>query len=163
MLKVWVVGSSPTMESGQMTALLPLACKVFVDELVISGCAEAREVAAVDDGHGQSAEAFHRCRIIFAVGMIGIVDQRTVVDDVAGEEYAAGFFEEANAARGMAGGVDDLEMPVTEINDLAVGQQALGRSRLYLVARCVPTFWQAVEHVVGGVAVSQRPVVARVC
>ena len=41
-------------------------------------------------------------------------------------------------------------------------EQALGRGGLYPVARRVPAFGQAVEHLVGGVAVGERPVVARV-
>ena len=161
MLKVWVVGSSPTMERGsedssefevahhpptrfpdsrgegrlfQMTSRDALACEIFVDELMVAGCAEAGEVAAVDDGDGQGAETLHRCHIVFAVGMIGVVDEGAVVDNVAGEECAAGFFEEADAAGGMAGGVDDFEMPVAEIYDIAMGQQALGRGGLYPVA-----------------------------
>ena len=67
--------------------------------------------------------------------MIGVVDQGAVVDDVAGEEYAVGFFEQADAAGGMARGVDDFEMPVAEVDDIAVGEQALGRGRVYPVAR----------------------------
>lgn len=50
-----------------MTSRGALACEIFVDELVIARGAEAWEVAAVDDGHGERAEAFHRRRIIFAV------------------------------------------------------------------------------------------------
>jgi hypothetical protein len=34
---------------SQMAASDALACEIFVDELVIAGCAEAGEVAAVDD------------------------------------------------------------------------------------------------------------------
>ncbi len=116
-----------------MTASDALACKIFVDELVIAGCAEAWEVAAVDNGHGQSAETVHCRHVSFAVGMIGIVDQGSVIDDVAGQEYAAGLFEQADAAGGMARDVNDLEMPVAEIDDIAVGQQALGRGGLYPV------------------------------
>lgn len=117
-----------------MAASGALAREIFVDELVIAGCAEAGEMAAVDDGYGQSAKSVHRCHVVLAVGVIGIVDQRAVVDDVAGEECAAGFFEEADAAGGMARGVDDFEMAVTEIDDIAMGEQALGRGGLYQVA-----------------------------
>ena len=59
--------------------------------------------------------------------------------------------------------MNDFEMPVAEIDGIAVGQQALGRGGLYPVAGCFPVLGQAVEHLVGGVAISQCPVVAGVC
>ena len=43
------------------------------------------------------------------VGMIGVIDQRTVIDDVAGQEDAGRALEQADAAGRMAGRVDDFE------------------------------------------------------
>ena len=71
------------MVNSQMAASDALACEIFVDEFAIACCTEAWEMAAVDDGYGQVAQTMHRCQIIFAVGMIGIVDQRAIINNVA--------------------------------------------------------------------------------
>lgn len=114
-----------------MAAWLPFSRKIFINELFETGRSEAGEMAAVDDGCGEAAQADQGFRIGFDVGMPGVVDQRAVVDDVTGEENSSGFLEEADAAGGVAGRVDDFEVAVAEINDVVVFELALGGGRLY--------------------------------
>ena len=54
----------------------PLPRNIIVNELAVAHRAEAWEMAAVDDGHRQRAEALHGFDIGWHVGVIGIVDQR---------------------------------------------------------------------------------------
>ena len=60
-----------------------------VDQLAKPGRSEAREMAAMHDGDGKVAQPLHRRGIVRAIRMIGIVDQRSIIDDVAGQQDAA--------------------------------------------------------------------------
>ncbi len=51
--------------------------------------------------------------------MVGVFDQRTIIDDVAGKQDAARPLEQRDAAGRVTGRVDYLEMPVAEIDDVA--------------------------------------------
>src|SRR5690606_38542266 len=65
-------------------------------------------------------------------------------------------------ARRMARRVDHLEGAVAEIDHVAGFQDASGGRCLDAVARRVPALRRDDEHLVGGVAVGERPVVARI-
>src|SRR5262245_35911814 len=118
-----------------MAAGLAPAGAVLVDDLAEAGRAEAREMAAMNHAYAQGAEPLHGREIVVAVRVIGVVDQRTVIDSVAREEDAGRALEQADAAGGMAGRVDDLESAIAEIHDVAVvelaarwrGRNAVGR------------------------------------
>ena len=64
------------------------------------------------------------------VGAGAVLDQRAVIDDVAGEQDAGSALEQGDATGRMAGRVDDLEHPVAEIDHIAVVEQAGGRGGL---------------------------------
>ena len=70
--------------------------------------------------------------------VIGVVDQRSVIDDVAGEQRARRRFPQRDAAGGMAGRVDDLEGAVAQVDDVALVQDPAGGRGLDAVSRCVP-------------------------
>ena len=99
---------------------------VLVNDLAEAGRAEAREMAAMDHAHGQGAEPLHGREIVVAVRVIGVVDQRAVINDVAGKEDAGRALEQADAAGGMARRVDDLERSAAEVNDIAVLDRPAG-------------------------------------
>ena len=142
-----------------MAASFPFPRKIFINELFETGFSKAGEVAAVDDGYGELAQALHGFDVRVDIGVIGIVDHRTVVDGIAGEENSGGFLEEADAAGGVAGRVDDFEMTVAEIDDVGVFKLALGGSRLDLVAGCAPALGQAIKHFLGCVAIRKGQMV----
>ena len=60
------------------------------------------------------------------------------------------------------GRMDHLEGAVAKIDDVAAFEQTAGRGGLNTVARRVPAIRHAVEHLVGRVAVGERPFVARI-
>ena len=134
-----------------MAAGLAVAGHIFVDQLAVAHRAEAGEVAAVHDGHGKRAQAVQRLDIDRDVGMIGIIDQRSVIDDVARQEGAGLLLEQADAAGRMARRVDDLEGAVAQVDDIALFEDALHVGRLHMVHRLVPAFRLGDEHVVGGI------------
>ncbi len=91
--------------------------------------------------------------------MIGIVDQGAVADNVAGERNSGGFFEEADAAGGVSGRVDDFEVAVAEIDDVGVFKLALGGGRPdFVVGRALP-LGLAIKHFHGCVLVRKGEMV----
>ena len=62
----------------------------------------------------------------------------------------------------MSRRVDDLEGTVAEIDHVAMLEQAAGWGGQDTVARRVPALGHAIEHLPIGVAVGDRPFVARV-
>ena len=109
-----------------MAAGLALQCEILVDELAVAGRAKTWKVAAMYDRHVEAAHALERRQIVADLGMIGVVDQRPVIDDVARQEHAGLALEERDPARRVARRVDDLEGAVAEIDDVAVLQDAAG-------------------------------------
>jgi len=73
---------------------------------------------------GQGTQALHAADIVLDVRVIGVVDQRAVVDRVAGEQNSGDGLPQGNAAWGVAGQVKHLEVPVAEIKDVAVREEA---------------------------------------
>src|SRR5262245_25557728 len=119
-------------------------------------------MAAMDDLDGKAAEHCHGGGVISAIGVIGIIDQRAVIDDVAGEEDAGPCLEERDAARRVSRGVDDLEGAVSEIDQIAMAEKARRRCRCDAIGGSVPAARRGNEHLIGGVAIGERPVAARI-
>ena len=71
-----------------MAARLAFAGEIVVDELAVACRTEAREMTAVHDGDGKRAHAVQRLDIVVDPAVIDVVDQRTVIDDVARQEDA---------------------------------------------------------------------------
>ena len=90
------------------------------------------------DRDGEAAHLLQRRQIVADVGMIGVVDQRPVIDDVARQQDAGLPLVERDAARRMARRVDHLEGAVAEIDDVAVFENAAGGCGLDPVARGIP-------------------------
>ncbi|MPL83908.1 hypothetical protein SDC9_29867 [bioreactor metagenome] len=88
---------------------------------------------AMHHPHRQPGKALHRAQVILGVRVIGLFDQRAVIDDVARDQHAARRFPQRDAARGMARRVDHLELPVAQIDDVAIGQDPRRRRRLHRV------------------------------
>ena len=89
-----------------MAAGLPLLRQILVDQLAVAHLAEAREMAAMHDRDIEIAHGEQRLDIVVDVGVIGVVDQRAVIDDVAGQQDAGLLLVERDAAGRMAGRVD---------------------------------------------------------
>lgn len=81
-----------------MAAGLPLLCEILVDKLAVAHLAEAREVAAMHDRNIELAHPQQRLDIVVDSGMIDIVDQRAVIDDVARKQDAGLPLVERDAA-----------------------------------------------------------------
>ena len=71
-----------------MAARTALPGEILIDELAIARRPEAREMPAMDDGDGNPRMRSSVVHIVVDVGMISIVDQRAVIDDVARQEDA---------------------------------------------------------------------------
>lgn len=74
---------SEALGSFQMAAASALACEIIIDQLPEAGRAEAGEVAAMHGADGQFHKLLKRSDVIADIGVIGIIDQRAIVDDVA--------------------------------------------------------------------------------
>ena len=79
---IFRVGCSPV-------RLCAFVAQVEPDQVAVARSVEAREVAAVDDAHRQIGDALHGGDVSGHVGMIRVIDQRPIVNRVAGEENAA--------------------------------------------------------------------------
>ena len=66
-----------------MAASLVLPFQIFRDQLSIPHGSETWEVPAMHDADGQCREVFQRRYVVGLDRMVGIVDQRPVIDDVA--------------------------------------------------------------------------------
>ncbi len=102
--------------------------EVGVAEFDETLAAEARLVAAVDHSDGQVTQAAHGGDIGLDVAALQFVEQRPVVDRVAGEQHATPRLPEPDAAGGVAREVEHLERAIAEVDDVAVGEQR-GRRR----------------------------------
>ena len=69
---------------SEMTAGAALAREIFVDELAVARRPEARKMPAMHDGDRKGAYALHRLDIVAYPAVVDVVDQRSVIDDVAG-------------------------------------------------------------------------------
>jgi hypothetical protein len=137
-----------------MAAGLSFAGEIVIDQLLETGWAEAGEMASVDDCWVQHLQGVKGLEISWDVGVIGIVDEGAVVDDIARQKDTGGFFVEADATGGMAGCVDDVESSIAKVDNVAVFQGAIDLGGFDLISVRVPAFWLRIKHFVGGVAVS---------
>ena len=87
----------------------------------------AGEVSAVDDADGQGQQALHRGDVLPLLKVAGSLDQLAIIDDVARKQDAGRGLPQGDAAGGMAGGVDHLELPVAKVDHIAVPENALRR------------------------------------
>ena len=70
-----------------MTSRDARAAEIFIDDLTIADGPEAWEMPAMHDPRAEP-QLLQRRGVVGTIGMIGIVDQRAVIDDVAGEQDA---------------------------------------------------------------------------
>lgn len=113
--------------------------------------------------HLQPQQALHRSVIVIGVRVVGVLDQRTVVENVAGKQDFRRFLVERDAPGGMAGSVNDLELPIAEVDHVAVLQQARRRRPLHRITlRAIGLGRQGVENVVGNIGVGQRVFACRI-
>src|SRR3989344_5523123 len=88
------------------------------------------EVPAMYRTDRQGAQALQTACVISEVGVVGVFDQRPIVDDVAAERGRGGRFVQADAARGVAGGVQHLQDPITQVQYVAFVDRGGGRCSL---------------------------------
>jgi hypothetical protein len=79
----------------------------------------------MNDGDGQAAQRLKRRDIGVRVRVIGIVDQRAVINDIAGEDATRRLLEQADRSRRVSGRVD-LETEIAENDHVAIGEGTLG-------------------------------------
>lgn len=82
-----------------MTTGLPQAGQIFIDQLPVAHRSEAWKMTAMHDAHRQRANALESSLIVATVGMIGIIDERSVIDDITRQEDSGPALEESDAAR----------------------------------------------------------------
>src|SRR4051794_32374130 len=105
-----------------MTAGLAVALDILIDQLPITRAPEAREVPAVDDRDRQSPQPLQRFHIDGDVRVVGIIDERPVIDDITRDEDAGPGLEQPDAAGRVTRRMDDLEGAVAEVEDVALVQ-----------------------------------------
>lgn len=113
---------------------LASAGEVVIAQLDKSSASEALFVATMDFGHGQFAQASHRRAVVTEVRPVELVEQRSVIDRVAGKQDASALLPQADATRGMTREVDHLERPVAQVDHVAFVQELGGRRPLQFEA-----------------------------
>src|SRR6188474_2620416 len=58
--------------------------------------------------------------------------------------------------------MDDLEGAVPEVDPVAIGERGRGGRGGYAVGGGSPSGWPALEHLIGGISIGERPFPARV-
>ena len=107
-------------------------------------------MAAVHDLDRELREALHRRDVRVDVGVGAAVEERTVVDGVAGEQRAGCRVEQADRVGRVTGQVHHLERDVAEVDDVAVVEHARRCTLLHHVGgRVVVGFGQRVEEILG--------------
>ena len=59
------------------------ATEIFIDNLTITHGPKAWEMPAMNDFHAQRSQLLHGQGVVDTIGMINIVNQRTVIDCIA--------------------------------------------------------------------------------
>lgn len=106
--------------------------------------------------HWQFVQPLQASRVVTQVRMIGIFDQRPVVDDVAAEQGLGFGFPQADAAGRVAGGVEDFEYAVAQVEHVAFIDEPCGGCGFDLVFGVAQ--WAVgvgFEHVVADVCIGQ--------
>src|SRR5215216_1315780 len=147
---------------SKVAARFPPVLQVLLDDLPKPCPPEAWKMPAMHNADIERAQVLQRCGVVFGVRMIGVVDERSIVNDVSREEHSACGFKQAYSAGRMARRMNDLENTISQVNQLAVLEQPLRRCRLHPVFPGIPPLRQPIEHFIRRIAVSQRPIIARV-
>ena len=84
----------------------------------------------MNDRHGQCHKPLHGPAVCGHIGFGQLVEKRSVIDRVAGKQRPCLFLPQADAARGMAGKVQHLEMPVPDGDDVSLIDDAGRTCRL---------------------------------
>src|SRR5215211_6348895 len=92
------IAPSPMNATRAIERVLLATGQVCVAELDEPLSAEARLVAAVYDPHRQLAQEAHRADVIGDVAAVQLVEERPVVDGVAGEQHAGRRLPQTDAS-----------------------------------------------------------------
>jgi hypothetical protein len=84
-------------------------------------------MSAMNDGDGQAAQRLKRRDIGVRVRVIGIVDQRAVINDISPERMLPSLLEQADSGRRVSGRVD-LETEIAKNDHVAIGEGDAGRA-----------------------------------
>lgn len=104
----------------------------------------------------QFAQPLQAGSVVIQVRVVGVFDQRPVVDDVAAEQGLGFGFPEANAAGRVAGGVEDFEYAVAQVEHVAFVDEACSGCGFDLVFGVAQ--WAVgvgFEHVVADIGIGQ--------
>src|SRR5215208_4781804 len=123
---------------GKVAACFPPVLQIFLDDLAKPREAEAWKMPAMHNADIERAQVLQRCGVVFGVRMIGVVDERSIVNDVSRQEHSACGFEQAYSAGRMARRMNDLENTISQVNQLAVLEQPLRRCRPHPIFLGVP-------------------------
>ena len=81
-------------------------------------------MAAMHGLHRIAAEALHAGGIILGHRMVERIVERPVIDHISRKKRARSRFPQGDASRRMTGKVQHFEVPVAEVEDIAVRHQA---------------------------------------
>jgi hypothetical protein len=76
-------------------------------------------------------QALPRGEIVFGAGMIGIPDQRAIIENIAGEQNFGRLLVKSNTTWRMIARVDNFEYPVAEIDHVTIAKNARRRRFFY--------------------------------
>src|SRR5687767_6850001 len=145
-----------------MAARLSPAAEIVLDDLLKPHRSKARKVSSMHDTHLKLAKLTQRSRVIFAIRVVGVIDERPIVNDVPGQKYSSLPFQKPDAARRVSWRVDDLKDAIAQIDDVSALKQPLGRGGAYTIIGGIPSARQPVEHFIRCILLGKRQRVLRV-
>ena len=83
----------------------------------------AWEMPAVDDPDGKLHASLQRGDLLRLFMVCRALNQLISMDDIAGEDDIRGSPPQRDAAGGVVGGVDHLQVPVAKVDDVAIPQR----------------------------------------
>lgn len=102
-------------------------------------------------------QALPRGEIVFGAGMIGIPDQRAIIENIAGEQNFVRLLVKSNTSWRMIGRVDNFEYPVAEIDHVTIVKNARRRSLFYgITCRTIGFRLQGVKNLAGDAGIDER-------
>src|SRR5262245_300509 len=90
--------------------------EIRVAQLAQARATEAHLMSAMDDRHRKIAQPFNRRDISGNVGAWKLIEQRSVVDRIAGKQDAGLRFPQPDAAGRVSGEVQDLECAIAGVD-----------------------------------------------